>query len=112
MPKSPSLSLRFDEEATHVVLREAAEKTGLSMNRLAQDAIAIHLRSVSRVLEERLEKSLEDLRAYRGRWSEKEIAAFARAEVENDDPLRGRMVESGESDPFGVVAAFADPLER
>lgn len=110
MPIS-SFPLRFEEEATRKALHEVSEQTGISMNRLVQDAIAAHLRIATKVLEERFERSLGALSAYRGRWTQDEIAAFAHAEVEYDDPATGRMVEEAQPDPYGVVAAFANTLE-
>jgi len=99
--------LRFESEATRQALRDVAEQLGVSMNKLAQDAIAAQLGITIPVLEARLQKSLDALRRYRGAWSDDEIAAFARGEIEHDDPAQGRMAVAHESDPFGVLRAFS-----
>ncbi len=95
-----------------MALRDIAEHLGVSMNKLAQDAIAAHLGITAAILEARLETTLAALREYKGAWSEDEIAAFARSEVEYDDPAEGRMIETNESDPFGVMRAFAGSRGR
>ena len=104
--------LRFESERTRAALRELAEQLGVSMNRLAQDALAAHLDLATTVIEERLERSLAALRRYRGAWSDQEIAAFARAEARLEDPAEGRARPPGGEDPFGVQRAFADPVGR
>jgi hypothetical protein len=112
--------LRFEDETTRNALRDIAEQLGVSMNRLAQDAIATQLGLTAMLLEARLEKTLRSLREYRGKWSDAEIAAFAHSEVEYEDPVQGHMLETDESDPLGVLRAFGgprgrprgDPLER
>jgi hypothetical protein len=104
--------LRFENELTRKALRDIAEQLGVSMNKLAQDAIAAHLGITAAILEARLETTLEALREYKGAWSEDEIAAFARSEVEQEDPAQGRAIETSESDPFGVLRAFAGPRGR
>src|SRR5258708_35346339 len=95
-----------------MALRDIAEHLGVSMNKLAQDAIAAHLGITAAILEARLETTLAALREYKGAWSEDEIAAFARSEVEYDDPAEGRMIETHESDPFGPMRAFAGSRGR
>jgi hypothetical protein len=102
--------LRFENERTRQALQELAGQLGVSMNRLAQDALAAHLGLATSVLEDRLERSLAQLKSYRGGWSDEEIAAFARAEVGQEDPAEGRHVSSSDEDPFGVLRAFADPV--
>jgi len=103
--------LRFEEDSIRRALKEVSEQTGVSMNRLAQEAIAVQLRFATRVLEARMQETIGDLRGYRGEWSDREIRAFAHAEVEHPDPVEGRMVEETEADPFGSVARFADTVE-
>jgi hypothetical protein len=91
---------------------------GVSMNKLAQDAIAAQLGMTAVFLEARLEKTLHALRQYRGTWSDDEIAAFAHSDVEHEDPAQGHMIEmsasieADESDPFGVARAFAGSRNR
>ena len=55
---------------------------------------------------------MEALREYKGAWSDNEIAAFARSEVEHEDPAEGRMIETNETDPFGVLRAFGGARGR
>ena len=113
MGKTPStFPLRFGSERTRAALRALSEQTGVSMNKLAQDAVAAHMGLVSTLLEDRLERTLAALQRYRGAWSDDEIAAFARAEVQHEDPAEGGMVRTQEDDPFGVLRAFADPVGR
>jgi hypothetical protein len=112
MPRpGASFPLRFESERTRAALQELAEQMGTSMNKLAQDALAAHLGLAATVVEDRLERSLAALRHYRG-WSDEEIAAFARAEVRQEDPVEGRAVRWVDDDPFGVQRAFADPVGR
>jgi predicted RecB family endonuclease len=113
MRRSPStFPLRFESERTRAALHDLSEEMGVSMNKLAQDAVVAHLDLVTSLLEDRLARTLEALRRYRGTWSDDEIAAFARAEVRHADPAEGASAQARESDPFGVLRAFADPLER
>jgi hypothetical protein len=104
--------LRFENETTRKALRDIAEQLGVSMNKLAQDAIAVQLGITASLLEARLEKTLEALRQYQGSWSDNEIAAFAHSEVEHDDPAEGHMVETDAGDPLGVLRAFAGSRGR
>jgi hypothetical protein len=104
--------LRFESETTREALHDLAEQMGVSMNRLAQDAIAAQLGMTATILEARLERTLNALSLYRGAWSDEEVSSFARAEVEHDDPAEGRLVARHDRDPFGVLRAFADPVER
>jgi len=104
--------LRFENEITRRALRDISEQLGVSMNKLAQDAIAVQLGITASLLEARLEKTLEVLRQYQGSWSDEEIASFAHSEVEHEDPAEGHMVETDEGDPLGVLRAFAGSRER
>ena len=104
--------MRFESERTRAALHELAEQLGVSMNRLAQNALAAHLDLATSVIEDRLERSLAALRSYRGGWSDEEIATFARAEAGLEDPAEGRARPSEREDPFGVQRAFADPVGR
>jgi hypothetical protein len=75
-------------------LHDLAEHMGVSMIRLAQDAIAAQLGlTTTTIVEARLEQTLAALRAYNGGWSDEEIALFARGEVEREDPAEGCLVE-------------------
>jgi hypothetical protein len=108
----PAFPLRFEDATTRQALHDLAEQMGVSMNKLAQDAIAAQLGMTAVFLEARLEKTLHTLRRYRGTWSDAEIAAFARSEVDHEDPAQGHMIVADEGDPFGVLKAFAGPRGR
>ena len=108
----PTFPLRFEDATTRQALHDLAEQMGVSMNKLAQDAIAAQLGLTAVFLEARLEKTLQALRRYRGTWSDEEIAAFAHSDVEHEDPAQGHMIEADASDPFGVLRAFAGPRGR
>jgi len=82
----------------------------MSMSELAERAIEHELAVVGTELEERLQTVVELLGLYRGGDTEPAVDAFARAEVEDDDPLRSRA--AARVDPVGVGAAFADPVEQ
>ena len=103
--------LRFEEESIRRALKEVSEQTGVSMNRLAQEAIAVQLHFATRVLEARMQEAIEDLRGYRGAWSDHEIQAFAHAEADHPDPVEGRMIEETKADPFSSVVRLADTVE-
>jgi post-segregation antitoxin (ccd killing protein) len=91
-------------------LRQAAEELGISMSELAERAIEHELAMVGSELVEKLRATVELLAAYRRGSFEADAEAFARAEVEEEDPLRARAVRH--VDALGVEAAFADPMGR
>lgn len=109
MELRPAFTLRFRRPGTHRALRHAADELGVSMNELAERAIEHELAAIGSELEEKLRRTVELLGTYRGDM-ESDAEAFARAEVAEDDPLRSRAA-AGRTDPLGVGAAFADPLE-
>lgn len=104
----PAFTLRFRREATHRALRRAAEELGISMNELAERAIEHELAVVGHELEEKLRATVEFLQPYRAGDLDSAIEEIARAEVEEDDPLKSRAVE--QVDAVGVGAAFADSV--
>lgn len=104
-----AFTLRFSDPQTHRGLKLTAELLGMSMNELAERAIAHELAVVGADLEERLTRTVDLLRTYRGENVDADVKRFARAEIFVDDPLRSRRVE--QSDPHGVGAAFARPME-
>jgi signal transduction histidine kinase len=106
----PAFTLRFRDEETHRTLRLTSELLGVSMNELAEQAIAHELAQIGADLEDRLRRTADLLGKYRGGDTEREIDEFARAEVTEDDPLRSRKTPV--QDPLGVSAVFARPLER
>ncbi len=79
------------------------------MNELAEAAIEHELAYVGADLEQKLTRAAELLRSYRDD-SERDIEAFARAEVTVGDPLRSRQATL--EDTYGVGALFARSLER
>jgi hypothetical protein len=106
----PAFTLRFRNEATHRSLRLTARALGVSMNELAETAIEHELALLGADLEQKLARTVALLRSYRQADSEDDIAAFARAEVEADDPLRSRQVTIEDACEIGGL--FARSLER
>ncbi len=98
-------TLRFRDVRTHRALKLTADLLGISMNELAERAITHELEILGANLEERLHRTADLLRSYRGEGVERDIEEFARAEVEVEDPLRSRAATV--DDPHGVGAAFA-----
>lgn len=84
------------------------------MSELAERAIEHELAAVGLELERKLEATARLLRPYRREELEAAVEEFARAEVEEEDPLRSRNVPKPagpKMDPLGVGAVFADPVE-
>ncbi len=108
--KRPAFTLRFRNEATHRGLRLTAHALGMSMNELAENAIEHELAIVGADLEQKLTRTVELLRSYRGTGFEDDIAAFAEAEVTIEDPCRSRQVMI--EDACGIGALFARSMER
>ena len=107
---SPAFTLRFRRKKTHEALRHAADELGVSMNEIAERAIEHELDVIGTDLEQKLRRTVELLRSHRGESLEADIEAFARAEVEEEDPLRSRTVQE-KSDRLEIGALFADPVE-
>ncbi len=106
----PAFTLRFRNEATHRTLRLTAHALGVSMNELAETAIEHELALLGADLEQKLTRTAELLRSYRGAGVEEDIEEFARAEVTVDDPLRSRQATL--EDACGIGALFARSMER
>lgn len=109
-PQRRAFTLRFHSDDTYRSLQLTAKVLGVSMNQLAEAAIERELAVIGADLEEKLTRTVEMLRTMRSKDFQKEIEAFARAEVEVADPLACRMLET--DDKYGVGAAFARRLER
>ncbi len=109
-PGRPAFTLRFRNEATHRALRLTAHALGLSMTELAELAIEHELALLGADLEQKLTRAAELLRSWRGEDVERDIAAFARAEVTAEDPLRSH--QAALEDAYGVGALFACSVER
>jgi hypothetical protein len=103
----PSFTLRWEDESTHQTLRMVADHLGVSMNQLAQDMIARELRVAVLAVEEDLSETLELVRAYRGEGLEDDLAAFAEAEVSEEDPIQTRLATATMADSLGVSQVFA-----
>ncbi len=106
-PDSAKFTLRFEDRRAHDLLRLVANHFGTSMNALAEDMISRELQTIGLTIEQDLYGTLEQLRHYRGDDLDAGLSAFARAEVEQPDPLQARMISAAEAgDPLGVAAAF------
>lgn len=87
------------EEALHDELKLVSRLVGTSMNQLAIRGIRLELDFLRAKYERDLKRTLKQLEAYSKRdpASSDAIRAFARAEIENEDPLEGRPFRS---DPY------------
>jgi hypothetical protein len=107
-PKTTKFTLRFERVETHELLRLVADEFGMSMNALAEEVLSRELSAMGLVIERDLYGTLELLRNYRGDDIEAGLAAFARAEVTEDDPMRSQMVAMPQTvDALGVTEAFS-----
>ncbi len=79
------------------------------MNDLAESAIEHELALLGADLEQKLTRAAELLGSYRDDI-ERDVTAFARAEVEVEDPLRSH--HAALEDAYGVGALFAGSVER
>ena len=107
--------LRFESAELRDAVRNLSERQGVSMNRFILEAVAARGGLVAKVMEARLEQSMAVLHRYRGTWTESDIANFAHGEISGEDPAQGLMVdpdEAADGDPYGILRAFAHPLER
>ena len=104
-----ALTLHFHNQETLRDLERAAEALGVSMDELAEAAIERELAALGAGLEGKLARSLRRLKPFDSADFERDVKAFARSEVEVEDPLQARRVES--SDPYGIGALFADSVE-
>jgi hypothetical protein len=104
-----ALTLHFHNQETLRNLERAAEELGVTMDELAEAAIERELAAVGAGLEGKLTRSLQRLKSYDSADLDRDIRAFARSEVEVEDPLQARRVES--SDEYGIGALFGDSVE-
>jgi hypothetical protein len=95
---SRSLTLHFHNDETLQNLERAASALGVSMDDLAEVAIERELAAVGTGLESRLSRSLERLKSYGAEDLDWDIQAFARTEVEIEDPLQARRISAGTGD--------------
>lgn len=106
-------TLRFRNERTHRLLGVVADQRGVSKNYLAEEMLERELEAAALLVERDLDDTLRQLQEYRNEERlEDDIQAFAEGEAFGEDPLRARMVEpaerAGQTDPYGVLKAFAD----
>jgi hypothetical protein len=104
-----ALTLHFHSEETLGNLERTAKTLGVSMDDLAEVAIERELAAVGAGLEGRLTRVLERLKSYNPADLDRDIRAFAQSEVEIEDPLQARRIES--ADAYGIGALFGDPVE-
>jgi hypothetical protein len=104
-----ALTLHFHNDETLRNLERTAEALGVSMDDLAEVAIERELAAVGAGLEGKLARSLKRLKSYSPEDLDRDIRAFAKSEVEIEDPLQARRIES--SDVYGIGALFGDPVE-
>jgi len=107
---SRALTLRFRNEETLRSLKETAEELGVSTDALAEVAIERELAAVGSSLEVRLSRTLERLKSANPADLDRDVRDFARSELEVEDPLQARLVES--PDAYGIGALFGHRVER
>jgi hypothetical protein len=105
-----ALTLHFRNEETLRNLERAAEALGVPTDELAEAAIERELTAVGAGLEGRLGRALERLKSYGEADLGRDIREFARGEVDVEDPLQARRMES--PDAYGIGALFGHPMER
>lgn len=111
----PTFPLRFRNERIRALVREVAEREGISQNELLEQAAEHEVIARGALLAHDLEASLERLWSATNAASadlvERSIAEFSRGEA-RADPLRARQLPSreatrhGEHGRLGAVAAF------
>jgi hypothetical protein len=106
--------VEFLIEVSELTMRLYAKLAGIRVQELAK---AVAARDASRVRANaekarahQLDRIVKRLRPYRPEELESDIKNFARAEVEEEDPLQARRIVP--EDAFGVGAAFGHSLER
>ena len=104
------LTLHIRNEETLRNLEQAAKALGVSTDAFAEAAIERELSVVGAGLEGKLNRVLEKLKSYGAENLSRDLKEVARREVEVEDPLQARLVES--TDAYGVGALFGHPVER
>ncbi|HKH46066.1 MAG TPA: hypothetical protein VKM72_15505 [Thermoanaerobaculia bacterium] len=105
-----AFTLHFRNEETLRNLERVAEALGVTRDELAEVAIERELAAVGAGLEGRLARALQGLNSYGPADLDRDIRAFAQSEVDIEDPLQARLVES--ADAYGIGALFGHPVER
>jgi hypothetical protein len=104
-----ALTLHFRNLETLRNLERAAEALGLTTDELAEAAIERELVAVGAGLGGRLARALKKLETYSPERLDQDVEAFARSEVDVEDPLQARRLKA--SDAYGIGALFGDPME-
>jgi hypothetical protein len=100
------LTLRFRNPVTRELLGFVAAHRHTSMNAVAEAALQAQLRQDAAVIERELQETLGWLRRYAvDAHIDQDADAFARAEVDNPDPLRSERAETA-PDPLGLSSHF------
>ena len=106
MPEKKAFTLRLGER-THDTLKLAADQCGVTMTSLVTTLLEQELEILSFGLENHLAETVRALQDYRGQGADDDIAEFARAEVEEADPIQTRLAEVEGADRYGVAEIFA-----
>ncbi|MCK5799659.1 MAG: hypothetical protein KAI47_20855 [Deltaproteobacteria bacterium] len=111
MTKQFTLRLR---EETHQSLKALSDHLGpsVTMNDIVQEAVEQMLVHLARDLGAQLKKTLMMLRDYdmSDEALSRDVAAFAKAEVVNDDPMTARKLTP--EDKHDIAGFFTSPVER
>jgi hypothetical protein len=91
-----ALTLHFHNDETLRNIERVAEALGISRDGLAEVAIERELAAVGAGLEGRFSRALERLKSYSPADLDQDIRDFAKNEVEIEDPLQARLIESSE----------------
>ena len=105
-----AFTLHFRNEETLRSLERVADSLGISADELAEAAIERELAAVGAGLDNRLARALDRLKSYGPEDLDRDIRELAQSEVEIEDPLQARRVDS--ADPYGIGALFGHPVER
>jgi hypothetical protein len=85
----------------------AADQFGITINALVNDLLERELEIISFSLEDHLSETVKALRHYRSEGAEEDWKGFARAEVEEEDPVQTRLVEVESADRYGLTDILA-----
>lgn len=108
-PTRPMFSLRFRSEGLRDLVREIAQREGMSQNELLEVAAEHEVIARGALLADHLELSASRLRSLSDRAAGDMIGASIDAFIAgeaNPEPLRPRRISRGTSQRVGAVAAF------
>jgi hypothetical protein len=104
--------LRFEDDFTPRVLKTVAKAKHTSVNALILSMIARELPHEVESVESDLEEAFAELHAYERTFGA-DWKAFARAEIEGDDPIHAERTQLARAhDPHGIRSIFARPPEE